>query len=108
MLEMKYHDEQGDPKKALSAFRQLVDIDGIHIIIGPTWSNSGLPLIDLACQHTVLMISPSLGTARFNESCEYLFNTWPHDYILSRSLADHVFGKGYRKVALVGAEDIWV
>jgi len=54
------------------------------------------------------MISPNLGVPHFNESSPFLFNTWPHDYILSEKLADFVYGKGHRSVALVGAEQVWV
>lgn len=107
-LQVIFQDDQGDPKKSIAAFRQLTDSEGISLIIGPTWSNVGLPLIDLAAQKHTLMISPSLGVATFNESSEYLFNTWPHDDVLSRKLAQHVYAKGHRHVALVGAEQVWV
>jgi branched-chain amino acid transport system substrate-binding protein len=104
-----YHqDDQSDPKKALSAFRQLVNYQKVNIIIGPNWSNIGLAVQNLADKNEILMISPSLGVATFNESSKFLFNTKPHDYILSRSLADYVFDKGHRKIALVGAIDVWV
>jgi branched-chain amino acid transport system substrate-binding protein len=46
--------------------------------------------------------------AKFNESSEFLFNTWQHDSISSAMLADYVFGKGHKRIALVGAEDPWV
>ena len=101
-------DDQGDPKKTLAAFRELTDVAGVKFIIGPTWSRSGLPLIDIATRKQVILISPSLGMAKFNESSEFLFNTWPHDYITSEKLAEYVYGKGHRNVALVGAEEPWV
>jgi branched-chain amino acid transport system substrate-binding protein len=105
---VEFQDDQGDPKKTISAFRQLTDVSNIQFIIGPTWSRSGLALIDLVDRKKVLMISPSLGMAKFNESSEFLFNTWQHDSISSAMLADYVFGKGHRRIALVGAEDPWV
>lgn len=107
-IEVDYQDDQGDPKKTLSAFRDLTDRSGIRFIIGPTFSRSGLPLVELADRAKVIMISPSLGMAKFNESSKFLFNTWPHDYINAEKLADYVYGKGHRNVALVGAEEPWV
>jgi branched-chain amino acid transport system substrate-binding protein len=44
---VEFQDDQGDPKKTLSAFRQLTDVSNTQFIIGPTWSRSGLVLIDL-------------------------------------------------------------
>src|SRR3990172_3259713 len=37
-----------------------------------------------------------------------MFIIGPHDFILSRVLADHVFAKGHRNVALIGAQEVWV
>ncbi|HLC85639.1 MAG TPA: ABC transporter substrate-binding protein [Candidatus Nanoarchaeia archaeon] len=103
-----HQDDVADAKKALSAFGHLVDTQGVKFIIGTTWSRSGLALVDPAKDKGVVMISPSLGVKDFNEAHELMFNTWPHDFILSRVLADHVFAKGHRNVALIGAQEVWV
>jgi len=105
---VNHQDDGSDASKAVSAFRKLTDFDGIDIIIGTTWSHTGLPLVDLAKDGEVLMISPSLGVKEFNEASEFLFNTWPHDFILSAELADYVYDKGHTKVALIGAQNVWV
>lgn len=102
-----HQDDHGDPKTSISAFRQLTS-EGARFIIGPTWSNLGLPLIDMADKSKTIVISPSLGVAKFNESSRFLFNTWPHDSLLSEKLADYVFSKNHRTVAIVGAEHVWV
>lgn len=107
-LSVLHQDDQGDAKRSIAAFRQLTEIEGVNMIIGPNWSTLGLPLIDSATRTKTVMISPSLGAAKFNESSPFLFNTWPHDYILSQKLADYVFAKGHRSVAVVGAEEVWV
>ncbi len=108
ILIVDHQDDKGISKEAINAFNNLTDIKNINVIIGTTWSTTGIPLIDLANNKEVLMISPSLGKAEFNESSKYLFNTWPHDFVLSQNLADYVYNKGYRSVALIGAEEIWV
>jgi len=108
MLVVDHQDDKGNPANSINAFRNLVDIKNIKIIVGPTWSATGIPLIELANSSKVLMISPSLGKPEFNEQSKYLFNTWPHDYILSMNLADYVYNKGYKKVAIIGAEELWV
>lgn len=107
-LAANHQDDQGDVKKTLSAFRHLVDAQGVRFVIGPNWARNGIPLISMADQKKVVMISPSLGLAKFNESSDYLFNTWPHDFITSRELAKYVYGKGHRNVAVIGAEEPWV
>ena len=103
-----HQDDQGDPKKSIAAFRYLTEVKGVRIIIGTTWSTLGLPLADMAARRKVLMISPSLGMAKFNESSPFLFNTWPHDFVLAEKLADYIYARGRRRAALIGAEDVWV
>lgn len=103
-----HQDDKGDPKLAISSFQKLTDFENISYIIGPTWSSQGLALTDLAGQKKVVMISPSLGVKEFNESNKYLFNTWPHDFILSTNLAELVYEKGFRSVAVLGAQNVWV
>lgn len=107
-LVVNHQDDQGEPKKAISAFQQLTDGVGARFIIGPSWSRLGLPLIDLANRKKIVMISPTLGMAKFNESSPFLFNTRPHDHITSSKLADYVYKNGHRNIALVGAEEPWV
>lgn len=107
-IEVVYEDDGSDPQKGISAFNKLTTSDGVKFIIGPNWSNVGLALTDLIKSKKVVTISPSLGLAKFNEENQYAFNTWPHDYILSEHLAEYVYAQGHRKVALIGAQDIWV
>jgi branched-chain amino acid transport system substrate-binding protein len=108
-LAVNYQDDGGDPTKSVSAFRELTAVNKIKYIIGTSWSVTGLPLVNLAKEKKVVMISPSLGVKEFNEANDYLFNTWPHDYILSQNLAEYVYQQGKRHAALLGAnDDPWV
>jgi branched-chain amino acid transport system substrate-binding protein len=107
-VEVVYQDDMGDPTKSINAFRNLVDVKNINIILGPTWTPSGLALMNLARDNKILMISPTLGVKEFNEGSKYLFNTWPHDYLLSKKLAEKVYNDGHRKVIIVGAQQPWV
>lgn len=103
-----YEDDGSDPQKAVSAFRKLVDSDHVKFIVGPNWSKTGLAIAPLADAAKAVVVSPSLGVREFNEASSYLFNTWQHDDILSAKLADIVYAKGHRRVALFGAQDPWV
>ncbi|PIN75844.1 hypothetical protein COV18_01540 [Candidatus Woesearchaeota archaeon CG10_big_fil_rev_8_21_14_0_10_37_12] len=105
---VNHQDDHSSEKGALTAFQMLTEVENIDIIIGTTWSFTGLPLVNLADEKKALMISPSLGVKEFNEGSHYLFNTWPHDYILSTYLADYVYDQGHRTIAVVNAQEVWV
>lgn len=101
-----HEDDAGDPAKTVSAFRKLTQTDGVKFIVGPSWAKNGEAIKDLVTNQIV--ISPSLGKANFNETSKYIFNTWPHDYVLSEKLAEDVYAKGLKNVAILGANDVWV
>lgn len=107
-LVAKYEDTQISPFSTISAFNKLTDSDQVKFIIGTNWSNQGLALTDLIAQKKVVVVSPTLGVKEFNEANPYIFNTYPHDFILSRDMADLVYKKGHRNVAIIGANDVWV
>jgi branched-chain amino acid transport system substrate-binding protein len=107
-LELVVEDNRGDnPKVAISAFHKLVSEDKVTVIIGPNWSPSGLALAPLVDDKKVVMVSPSLGVADFNEHSDYIFNLWPHDVSITDELAKHVYNEGHRRVAVLGSLQVW-
>jgi len=107
LIEIVYEDNQGDnPAVAVTALHKL-NAQDIKIVLGPNWSPSGNAVAPMACDEGILMISPSLGVADFNEKCDYLFNLWPHDDALSTKLGGYLFEKGHRKIAILGSQQVW-
>ena len=97
---------EDDPANSISAYRAL-RLRGIDLIIGPTWTAAGLPIASIAAQDDVVITSPSLGVADFNEASDHSFNVWPHDELATKALARHTYARGLRKVAIMSASDHW-
>lgn len=94
---------------AVTAY-QALRFKKINYLIGPTWSQAGntiLPLIKKD-KDNIIITSPSLGIAEFNESGDHIFNLWPHDVIATQRLAQLAIENNWKKVALFGAKDPWV
>ena len=104
-IKVIYEDDQGDPSKTVTAFSKLTNSDDVDFIIGPTWSRSAVAIKPLI--NNVVVISPSVGSAEFNQGNEFIFNTRQHDYILSQNLAQYVFNKGFRQAAVLSAQDVY-
>lgn len=106
-LEIVYEDNQGDnPKQAVNALQSLIARD-IKIVIGPNWTPSGLAIAPIVCEQGVVMISPTLGVAEFNETCDYIFNLWAHDFLISERLGHYLYEQGFRRVAILGSLQAW-
>ncbi|MCB0321943.1 MAG: ABC transporter substrate-binding protein [Bdellovibrionales bacterium] len=92
---------------AVTAYRHLRAATQAKLIIGPSWTPAGLSLAPIAAREDVLLISPSLGVADFNETAENLFNTWPHDEVGTRALASWAFAQGIRQAAILASDQPW-
>lgn len=93
---------------SVTAFNNLALDPEVKLIIGPTWANGGLPLVPILSKRPdIIAISPSLGVADFNEASTNLFNLWTHDDISARGLAAVARRKGWKRAAIVSAQDSW-
>jgi len=93
---------------AVSAFRQLSSQQDISYFVGPTWTPAGLALAPIASNmKNIIVTSPSLGVADFNEHGDNLFNTWPHDENGTRALARYAFEKGWHRAAIFSSQQPW-
>jgi len=106
-VRMDYEDNPSDdPASAVTALNNLAAKD-VKVVIGTTWSTSGLAVAPVACDEKILMVSPTLGMADFNERCDYLQNIWPHDVTLSVELGRHIYETGHRSLAILGSQTVW-
>lgn len=109
-LQVQNSKEADGGSNAVSAFKYLTLNPEVHYIIGPTWSTGGLPIVPLiAAKKDMIVTSPSLGVASFNETADNIFNTWPHDAYSTKALANYAVKQGWKKVAIFsGNDDPWV
>ena len=108
MLEVIYEDDQSDNAViAVTAMNSLIQ-RGIKIIIGPDWSSAGVAVAPVICSNKIIGISATLGVAAFNEECDYVFNFWPSDAIISEKLGEYIYTQGgKRKIAILGSQQVW-
>lgn len=109
-IELVVEDSQDStPSKSVTAYRKLTQDKDIHLFIGPSWSIGGMPIAPLVkANKDIIFISPSVGIKDFAESSDNIFNTWPPDEKGTRELAKYAFRQGWKRVAIMGAQDPWV
>lgn len=106
-IELVVQDSSEDnPATSVSAYRQL-RLKDIDYIIGPTWTAAGLAIAPIAADDDVIITSPSLGVAGFNEESDNIFNVWPHDDIATRALVRFAFERGLRNAAIFSSKESW-
>jgi len=85
-LRIIYEDDQCDPKRAVSAFHKLVNVDNVRIILGPSCSSAALAVAPLAEKHKVLLF-PFAEADSLSHAGEYIFRLWIPNGRQARSLA---------------------
>ena len=103
-------DATADPEKAVAAARRLVEVEGVHAIVGPNASASALPVaervIGPAAIPTVSFsaTSPELTTVADDG---FLFRTALSDVSQGPVLARLARERGFDNVGLLHVDDAW-
>ncbi len=93
---------------AVNAFRSMSTDSDIKYFIGPTWTPGGLALASIVSKmREVIITSPTLGVAAFNEAGDNIFNLWPHDEVATRALARYAFNNGMKKAGILSSQQPW-
>lgn len=97
---------ESNPVETVTGYHNIV-AQNIKYIIGPTWTAGGNSVYPVAKDGDVIVTSPSLGVADFNEAGDNLFNVWPHDELATRELAKFTIEKGLKKAAVFSSKETW-
>ena len=103
-------DATADPEKAVAAARRLVEVEGVHAIVGPNASASALPVAERAIGPAAIptvsfsATSPELTAVADND---FLFRTALSDVSQGPVLARVARERGFDNVGLVYIDDSW-
>src|SRR3989344_7767416 len=88
-------------KDAVSAYRKLVDVDKVQVIIDGMSSDATLAVAPLLDQDKIVMITPLTGGENIDNAAEYLFRNGPSDVLAGTKPAKEIFERGLNNVALI-------
>ena len=103
-------DATADPEKAVAAARRLVEVEGVHAIVGPNASASALPVAER-------VIGPAaIPTVSFSATSPALTSAGDNDFFFRAALSDVSQGpvlarltreQGFDNVGLLHVDDPW-
>ncbi|RKZ20523.1 hypothetical protein DRQ23_08955 [bacterium] len=101
LLEIVYEDDAGDPAKAVSAAKKLIDIDKVPAVIGPMWSSSVLAVAPIAEKKKVVILSPTASAPSITKAGDYIFRNTYSDVFEGTKAAEFAYKKLGLKQAAV-------
>ena len=103
-------DTRVDPTQAVEEARRLVDVEGVHAIVGPLSSTATLAVADSVTGPSgIPHISPSATSPALTEADDdgYLFRTTGSDAVQGIVLAQLVESEGHANVGVIFRDDAW-
>lgn len=101
-LKIISEDTEGDWAKAANAFQKLVDVDGVHVIIGAVLSSETAAGGDIIKEAKVPTISPSSTAVDLTKGNPYLFRNCLSDEVQAVQLAEYAVEElGLSKFAIL-------
>lgn len=107
-IQIIYEDSKSNPANSVSAFKKVVEVDGVDVVIGDVWAFLANPLIPLADQSKIVTISPTVMDASVEGKSDYFF-TLGHS-MQSVKEAVRTFLRKYpnaSRVAIICGKDPW-
>ena len=103
-------DATGDPSTAVQVARHLVEVEGVHAIVGPNASAAALPVSqEVSASLGIPTISPSATSPYLTDAEDggYFFRTALSDAVQGPVLADLVRDRGFSNVGLIYQDDAY-
>jgi branched-chain amino acid transport system substrate-binding protein len=101
-IKVIYEDDQLDPKKGTSAFKKLVTIEHVPVVIQAAGSSVMLAEAPLAEKYKVVLISPTCSNDDIKYAGDYVFRIWPSDSFQGKVLADFTYSTlGVKRAAVL-------
>lgn len=106
-VELIVEDGKCEGATAASAATKLIEVDGVHQILGGHCSTESLSILPITEPNKVFVIAGATGTDVFTGAGKYSFRTFPSAKGLYGKLAEAAYKKGSRKAAMIAENKDW-
>lgn len=96
-------DSAGDPEKAISFAKQLIEEEQVHAIIGPSTSGETMQIKELCQKAGTPLISCAAAEAIVEPVASYVFKTPQKDSYVARWIFQNMQNRGIGKIGIIGA-----
>ncbi|MDO8477386.1 MAG: ABC transporter substrate-binding protein [Candidatus Rokubacteria bacterium] len=100
-LEVVIYDSEGDPTKAVTATKRLIELDNVLAIVGPSTTGEALAAYPLAERAKVVMVSGVGSSALTHPVKPWVFRPVVGNDVVVTKVLEHMKKLGHGKVATV-------
>lgn len=92
-LVLYIEDSNSNPKQALSAFKKLIEVEKVQIIIGLVLSDEVLTCAETANQNGVVLLTTAAGSDEIKDAGDFVFRNRESGGLQAKLLADYAVGR---------------
>jgi len=102
-----YKDDATNAEMGRRVTTELIEQDGVKVIIGGISSRVALAMAPICEQHRVVMFSPAASTPELTEAGLYVFRNYPSDVLEGTAMAKFAKDLGLERMIVFALDDDW-
>lgn len=100
-IEVIIYDDEGDPTKAVTMVKKLIEKDNVLAIVGPSLSGNTLSVIDVIEEKEVPLVSCAASVRITNPVKKWVFKTPQTDVMAVEKIYEYFVANGIKKIAII-------
>lgn len=100
-----YKDDATNPDRGKQVTTELIEQDGVRLIIGAVSSRVTLAIAPLCESKKVLLLSPSSSSPDISQAGDYVYRNYPSDIREGTSMAKFAKDLGLEQIVLIAMDD---
>jgi branched-chain amino acid transport system substrate-binding protein len=103
-------DDASDGTKSAANARKLITEQNVDVLIGSTIAPTSMPLVDIAAEAKVPLLSPTATAAviePMDDKRRWVFKIVPNDRIMVNATTDYMAKQGVKTVGFIGFNDAY-
>ena len=103
-------DDASDGTKAAANARKLITEQNVDVLVGSTIAPTSLPLVDIAAEAKVPLLSPTATAAviePMDDKRRWVFKIVPNDRIMVNATTDYMVKQGVKTLGFIGFNDAY-
>lgn len=104
-IDLIIKDSAGDPEKAISFAKQLIEEEKVFAILGPSTSGESMKIKGICEEAKTILISCAAAEVIVNPVARYVFKTPQNDRLAAERIYDVMKKKGISKIGVVSSND---
>ena len=102
---LSYKDDATIPERGKQVTEELIEVDGVRLIIGAVSSRVTLAIAPLCEAKKVLLMSPSSSSPDISQAGDYIYRNYPSDIREGTSLAKFAKDLGLERIVIIAMDD---